>query len=65
MKCGPHKSCAKFREFLQEEMVKFAQQSYWTVVPYQELVQALDAIGIRGELRVSPPGVIEQRERRP
>ena len=34
------------------------------MVPYRVLIQALEAVGKQDELRLSPPGVIEQQERR-
>ena len=35
-------------------------QGYWTIVPYQILIQVLKAINKQDELCLSPPGVIEQ-----
>lgn len=55
---GPHKSSKGEREFVSEEMLDFCSQGYWIVLPY-------DAVAEWQNLRVSPLGVIPQRDRRP
>ena len=55
---GPHKSSHGEREFVAEELLDFCRQGYWIVVPYA------DAATLEG-LRVSPLGVVLQRNRRP
>ena len=42
LRWGPHKSCNEFQEFLREEMLQFASQGYWMVVPYRILAQVLE-----------------------
>ncbi len=55
---GPHKSCYKHLLFRNEEFVDMINKGQWIVLPYLA-VQHLPG------LRVSPPGVVPQRERRP
>ena len=55
---GPHQSSQGEREFVAEEMLDFCRQGYWIVVPYEE------AATLEG-LRISPLGVVPQRDRRP
>ena len=55
---GPHKSCHEHLEFLQEEFVDMINKKQWVILPY---TVAQDLPG----LRLSPPGVVPQRERRP
>ena len=55
---GPHKSCFQFLEFLQEEFVDMIKKDQWVILPFSE-VEHLDG------LRLSPPGCIPQRDRRP
>lgn len=55
---GPHKSAKEYAEFVCEEFVDFINKKFWTVLPYNE-VRDLD------NLRLSPLGVVPQRERRP
>jgi hypothetical protein len=55
---GSHKSAQDHVEFVCEEMVDFAKQGFWTVLPLA------DAITIP-HLRLSPLGVVPQRNRRP
>lgn len=57
-KRGCHKSARDHTEFVCEELVDFCRQGYWTVLP-------LDAVQQWPELRLSPLGVVPQRERRP
>jgi hypothetical protein len=51
---GSHQSCEDHFDFLREEMLKFAENGFWTLVPYC-LVLAL------ANLRLSPLGIIPQR----
>jgi hypothetical protein len=55
---GPHKSCYKHLDFLNEEFIDMINKGQWIILPYSA-VQHLPG------LRVSPPGVVPQRERRP
>ena len=58
LKRGPHKSCHDHLPFLHEEFVDMIAKGQWVVLPYSA-VQHLPG------LRVSPPGVVPQRGRRP
>jgi hypothetical protein len=55
---GPHKSCLAHLGFIRTEMLDFVKKGYWMVLPYR-LVKDLP------HLRLSPLGVVPQRERRP
>lgn len=55
---GPHKSSHGERAFVSAEMVDFCRQGYWLVLP-QEVVAEWP------NLRISPLGVVPQRDRRP
>ena len=55
---GAHKSCMDYLEFIQEEFVSMISKDQWVVLPF-ELVENLPG------LRLSPPGVVPQRDRRP
>ena len=55
---GAHKSCMDHLDFLQEEFVSMISKDQWVVLPF-ELVENLPG------LRLSPPGVVPQRDRRP
>ena len=55
---GSHQSCQAHIEFVREEMAEFVKKGYWLVLPYS-LVRDLKG------LRLSPLGVVPQRERRP
>ena len=55
---GPHKSSYEHIEFLREDMADMIDKGFWTVLPY-ELVAATPG------LRLSPIGVVPQRNRRP
>ena len=55
---GPHQSCYQNLDFLQSEFVEMIHKQQWVVLPFSE-VQHLPG------LRLSPPGVVPQRERRP
>jgi hypothetical protein len=58
MERGPHKSATEYLEFLREEMADFVKKGFWMVLPYDKVKH------LQG-LRVSPPGVVPQNERRP
>ena len=55
---GAHKSCNEHIDFLNEEFVDMIQKGQWVILP------ATMAMELEG-LRLSPPGVIPQRDRRP
>ncbi|KAI2509092.1 hypothetical protein MHU86_5340 [Fragilaria crotonensis] len=55
---GAHRSSAGERQFVCEEMLDFCAQGYWIVMPYRAVRQLR-------HLRVSPLGVVPQRDRRP
>ena len=64
IKRGSHKSCLEFLDFLREELLDFTKKGFWLVLPYR-MVQQLQALGHLLGLRVSPMGVVPQRNRRP
>ncbi|KAI2503277.1 adenylate kinase [Fragilaria crotonensis] len=55
---GPHKSSHGEREFVSAEMIDFCRQGYWVVLPQ-------DVVSEWPHLRISPLGVVPQRDRRP
>ena len=55
---GPHKSAVEHSEFVRDEMADFCDKGFWTVLPFN-LVKDLP------NLRLSPLGVVPQRDRRP
>jgi hypothetical protein len=55
---GPHKSAKDHATFVREEMASFAEQGFWVVLPLPEVRD-------KGRLRLSPLGVVPQRDRRP
>ena len=55
---GPHQSSRGESEFVCEEMLDFIQQGYWIVLPF-------DVVADLPALRLSPLGVVPQRDRRP
>jgi hypothetical protein len=55
---GAHKSCFEHLSFLQEEFVEMIEKQQWVILPY-EVAKNLPG------LRLSPPGCIPQRDRRP
>ena len=55
---GPHQSSRAYLGFLESEMVDMITQKFWIVLPY-DIVQHYE------NLRISPIGVVPQRERRP
>ena len=57
---GPrHKSAQDEREFVFEEILDFCAQGYWAVLPYDAVRHCW------ADLRLSPLGVVPQRDRRP
>ena len=61
---GSHKSCQDHMPFLREELLEFDQKGFWLVLPASEVRRLLES-GEIASLRVSPMGVIPQRDRRP
>ena len=55
---GAHKSCAEYLDFLREEFVDMRSKMQWVVLP-------ASAVEHLPGLRISPPGVVPQRDRRP
>ena len=55
---GPHKSCDDYHEFLGEEFADMINKGQWVVLP-------ASAVENMPGLRISPPGVVPQRGRRP
>ena len=55
---GAHQSSHGEREFVASEMLEFCEQGYWLVAPYS-------AVRDLPGLRISPLGVVPQRDRRP
>jgi Reverse transcriptase (RNA-dependent DNA polymerase). len=55
---GPHRSCREHTEFLSEEFVSMIQKGQWTILPFSAVKEFVN-------LRISPPGVVPQRDRRP
>lgn len=55
---GSHQSAHSHLDFLREEMAMMIEQQYWTVLPYSKVKHL-------PHLRLSPLGVVPQRDRRP
>ena len=55
---GPHKSAKEHVEFLREEYVSMIKKGHWALLP-STVIQA------HPDLRLSPLGVVPQRDRRP
>jgi hypothetical protein len=55
---GPHRSCQEYINFLEEEFIDMIKKEQWIILPYST------AKSLPG-LRLSPPGVVPQRDRRP
>jgi len=55
---GPHPSANEHEPFLRQEMLEMCQRHQWMVIPYS-------LVRHEPTLRISPPGVIPQRNRRP
>jgi len=58
MERGPHKSANEHVEFLCEDFLDMIDKSQWIILPYDDVKE------LKG-LRLSLPGVIPQRNRRP
>lgn len=61
---GSHQSCYDHLDFLRAELLEFSHKGFWLVLPYQELKALMEAGELLG-FRVSPMGVVPQRNRRP
>ena len=55
---GSHKSALSHLEFLRDEMADMIEQGYWVILPYSNVLHL-------PHLRLSPLGVVPQRDRRP
>lgn len=55
---GSHRSCLEYLDFLEEEFTDMMRKGQWVVLPYEDVKDLPN-------LRLSPPGVVPQRERRP
>ena len=55
---GSHKSALSHMEFLRDEMADMIDQGYWVMLPYSDVFKL-------PHLRLSPLGVVPQRDRRP
>ena len=55
---GPHKSAKEHVDFLREEYASMIQKGHWTLLPARLILDHPD-------LRLSPLGVVPQRDRRP
>ena len=55
---GAHQSCNEHIDFLNEEFIDMIKKGQWVILP------AAMAMELEG-LRLSPPGVVPQRDRRP
>ena len=55
---GAHRSCRDHTEFLAREFVEMIQKNQWTILPFSVVQNFQD-------LRLSPPGVVPQHDRRP
>jgi hypothetical protein len=62
MERGPHQSAEKHVEFLREELLDFVKKGFWTILPYRLLKKHKKLLR---SLRISPMGVVPQRDRRP
>ena len=55
---GPHQSCRNHQDFLREEFCDMIAKEQWVVLPFSEVKNLKN-------IRLSPPGVVPQRGRRP
>jgi len=55
---GSHQSALSHLEFLRDEMADNIEQGYWTILPYSKVLNL-------SHLRLSPLGIVPQRDRRP
>ena len=58
LKRGPHRSSLEYIDFLEEEFVDMINKNQWIVLPFASVKHLKN-------LRLSPPGVVPQRNRRP
>ena len=58
LKIGPHRSATEHTPFLREEFASMVEKGQWVVLPYS-VAKRLPG------LRLSPPGVNVERDRRP
>ena len=58
VKRGPHRSCLHHIDFLEEEFIDMIKKEQWIILPFK-VAKSLPG------LRLSPPGVVPQRGRRP
>lgn len=65
LKRGPHRSCRDHLAFLREEILDFVRKGFWVMLPYRLLKKKMQKEGVLKRIRLSPPGVIPQRDRRP
>ena len=56
---GAHQSCLHYLDFLEEEFLDMVAKGQWVILPYHVTRDLFP------HLRISPPGVVPQRERRP
>ena len=55
---GPHKSAHEHADFLRGEFADFIRKQQWTLLPARQVQHFVN-------LRLSPIGVVPQRDRRP
>ena len=58
MQYGAHSLAYDHKEFLRDELADMVEAGHWLVLPYSTVRHATD-------LRISPLGVVPQRDRRP
>jgi hypothetical protein len=58
IKRGPHRSCQEYIDFLETEFMDMIKKDQWVILPFK-VAKTLPG------LRISPPGVVPQRGRRP
>jgi len=66
LKRGSHKSCDEHLDFLRGEMLEFVRKRFWVLLPYRLIRKKLRRkIREMHDFRVSPLGIVPQRDRRP
>lgn len=58
---GSHPSTRPYLGFLEQDMADMVRKGFWIVLPFDKVIQRADI----QDLRISPMGVVPQRERRP
>ena len=58
MQYGAHSSAEVYKEFLRDKLADMVEAGHWLVLPYSSILHATN-------LRISPLGVVPQRDRRP